>query len=121
MYKIRIRTEYMQQMNDLISPFQRYTGGINKFVIFNEGHKFEAFMEDSYNMSSNAASLGEDEKQYISEVMIKVLGYTTSAGSNQETPNIVIRENAVKIRIQRERVVLGDSNELNDRGEPYRS
>tara|TARA_Y100000034_G_scaffold120728_1_gene164011 strand:+ start:736 stop:1584 length:849 start_codon:yes stop_codon:yes gene_type:complete len=120
-YKIRIRTEYMQQMNDIVAPFQRYPGGINKFMIFNEGHRFESFMEDSYNMSSNAANLGDEEKQYISEVMIKVLGYTTSMGSNQETPNIVIRENAVKIRIQRERVVLGDSNELNDRGESYRS
>ena len=37
-----------------------------------------------------------------------VLGYLIGKGQNQEYPNVVVRESAAKIQIQRERVVLGD-------------
>ena len=37
-----------------------------------------------------------------------MLGYILGADKNQETPHIVIRENPVEIRFQRERVMMGD-------------
>ena len=39
---------------------------------------------------------------------IDVLGYLIGATKNQETPNVVRRQSAAKVQIQRERAVLGD-------------
>ena len=48
---------------------------------------------------------------------IEVLGYIIGEGANQERPKIVIRENAVEIKIPRERVILGDiPQHIDDRG-----
>jgi hypothetical protein len=50
-----------------------------------------------------------------------VLGYLIGAGNNQKTPNVVIRESAAKIRIQRERSVVGDIPEFRkDSKDKYR-
>ena len=55
---------------------------------------------------------------------LKVLGFILGSGKNQETPKMVIRENTVELKFQRERVVLGDINEYgiddNKEKEPLR-
>ena len=42
-YKIAIKTEYQQQMNNLMAPFMTRTGQINSFVLRRNGHLYEAF------------------------------------------------------------------------------
>ena len=37
-----------------------------------------------------------------------MLGYLVGADKNNEQPNIVIRENAVDVKIPRERTIFGD-------------
>ena len=111
-YSINLRADYQQQMNEMMQPFMVYTGGINQFKIEQDRHKYEAFIEDSYSMENNAASLGEEEKKYETVVKIKVLGYILGADKNQDTPHVVIRENPVEIRFQRDRVMLEDINEF---------
>ena len=107
-YTINLRADYQQQMNEMMQPFMVYTGGINQFKIEQDRHKYEAFIEDAYSMENNTASLAEEEKKYETTVKIKVLGYIWGADKNQETPHVVIRENPVEIRFQRERVIMGD-------------
>ena len=107
-YTINLRADYQQQMNEMMQPFMVYAGGINQFKIEQDRHKYEAFIEDTYSMENNIASLAEEEKKYETAVKIKVLGYILGADKNQETPHIVIRENPVEIRFQRERVMMGD-------------
>jgi hypothetical protein len=53
--------------------------------------------------------MGEEERMYQTSIDIKVLGYLIGSGPNQKTPQIVERENAVKIKLPRERVILGDT------------
>ena len=45
---------------------------------------------------------------YETSIKIKVLGYLLGEGPNRERPKITIRENAVEVKIPRERVILGD-------------
>ena len=91
-----------------MQPFITKTGGINYFNIEKDGHSFESFMQSDFALESNVAEIGEDERYYQTTFDIKVLAYLIGAADNQETPRVVIRENAVEVKIGRERVILGD-------------
>jgi len=115
LYKIHLKTQYQQQMNDMMQPFITFTGGINYFRINREGHYYEAFINSDYANNSNVSNMDEQERKFESEVSIRVLGYLIGKGPNQEQPKIVIRENAVDIKIARERIVVGDIPEHTDK------
>jgi hypothetical protein len=107
-YELTLRTEYQQQMNELLQPFVTKPGIINSFVAEREGHSYEAFIQASYDFSNNLSSMENDERKFETKVNIEVLGYLIGEDKNQPTPTFSIRENAVEFRIPRERVVLGD-------------
>ncbi len=109
-YNVHIRTIYQQQMNELIQPFITNTGGINAFILKYEGHRFEAFIDKDFQDGSNMKSMGTEERKFINTISIRVLGYLVGGGANQEQPKMVIRENAVDVKIARERIVVGDEN-----------
>jgi hypothetical protein len=60
--------------------------------------------------------LGGEEKKFDSQIKIKVLGYITADGINQDTPFVASRESAAKIRFTRERSSLQEKNPNNDDG-----
>lgn len=109
-YSVKIRTEYQQQMNDLIQPFMTRTGNANYFKVEKDGHVYEAFIESDFTSDSNVEDMGEDERMYESVVGIRVLAYLVGSGPNQEKPTVVRRENAVEIKIPRERTILGEDD-----------
>jgi len=109
-YIVKVRTEYQQQMNDLLQPFMTATGNINYFTVIKDGHKYEAFIESDFTSTSNVEEMGEDERMYECEIDIRVLGYLVGAGPNQEKPFIVKRQNAVEVKIPRERTMLDESD-----------
>ena len=111
MYSITLRTEYQQQMNELMTPFATKTGAINYFTMRNEGHFYEGFIQGGFAMNNNLAILGEDERKYETKIDIKVLGYLLGEDKNQETPKMVITENPVEVKIPRENIIFGDIQE----------
>ena len=121
-YAVTIRTEYQQQMNDLVVPFMTKvgpfpSGAANYFTVEKDGHSFEAFIQESFSQENNVASMEEDERTYITKVEIKVLGHLLGEGKGADGPRITYRESAVEVKIPRERVVLGDEPEhIDDRG-----
>ncbi len=108
MYTVTIRTEYQQQMNELIQPFITRTGGLNSFLFSQDGHRYEAFIQQDFSYNKNTTNLGEEERMFETKVSIKVLGHLVGEGHNRTKPKITIRENAVEVRISRERVIVGD-------------
>lgn len=110
MYSLKIRTEYLQQMNDIFQPFIAKTGQINNFFISHEGHRFEGFIENDFGQTNNVSELAEEERSYETEVQLRILGYLMGDGSNDEKPKITVVENIVDVKIPRERVILGDIN-----------
>jgi len=110
-YKIVVKTEYQQQMNDLTQPFMTRTGQINSFVMRRNGHMYEAFIDQGFNQSNNVANLGEDERQFTSEINIKVLGYLIGEGNSDDRPIVTREESIVEIAFPRETVVpAGNDN-----------
>ena len=119
-YKIMLRGEYQQQINEMSQPFMVYTGGINSFILKNNGYRYEAFMESSFTQDNNVANLDVEERIYQTSVDIRVLGILLGSGDNQEKPRIVERENAVEFKQPRERVVMQDDPTHPDNWGKYR-
>tara|TARA_R110002020_G_scaffold354169_2_gene566957 strand:- start:228 stop:1148 length:921 start_codon:yes stop_codon:yes gene_type:complete len=120
-YEISVRTEYQQQINEILRKFIRQ-GGLNRmpFRIEQEGHKFEAFIDGALTNNSNVSNLGMAQRNYETLIKIKVLGYLVGDGDNQERPNIVERENAVEVKIPRENVIFGNIQDFLDNSGFYK-
>ncbi len=104
-YKISIKTEYQQQINELTTPFITRTGQINAFTMKRRGHVYEGFIQQSFAQSNNVATLGEDPRLFSTDVTINVLGYLVGDGENQDRPIARIDENVVEYQFPKESVV----------------
>ena len=119
-YSVSIRTEYIQQMNELMSPFITLGGGINYFVIGKDGHKYEVFLKEDLAQTNNVANMGTEERTYITNISFEVLGYIIGEGPNGDRPKIIKRESAVKVKIGREKAIFGDIPEYGKGKSKYR-
>jgi len=52
--------------------------------------------------------MNEEERTYVTDIELKVLGYLMGEEDNQKNPKIVKTESAVEIKMPREHVILGD-------------
>jgi hypothetical protein len=95
-YKISLKSEYQQQMNDMLAPFIGRTGQINGFVMRRNGHLYEGFIEQDFTHSNNVNNLAEDMRMFTSEITIRVIGYLIGEGDNSDRPIVRIDENIVE-------------------------
>ena len=107
-YNVSVWTEYQQQMNEIVQPFITEGNGINYEVVEFDGHKFEIFIGQDFSQENNVADMGEDERKYQTKIEIKVLGMLIGDGPNQDHPKVVITENAVEVKMPRERVMTDE-------------
>ena len=119
-YNVTFRSEYQQQMNQMIQPFATLGGHINSFNIYRDGHKYEAFLRSDLAQANNIASFDQEERTYQTVLTFEVLGYVIGEGKNGERPRIIKRQNAVEVKIPRERVILGDIQEFDPSSGFYR-
>mgnify|MGYP003135361851 CR=1 FL=1 len=119
-YVVSITTEYQQQMNDIMTPFITKPGGINYFQLKRNGHMYEGFIDADFTANNTTNDLGEQERKFVTDINIRVLGYLIGEDKNQESPKIVKRQNAVEVRFPRERVIFGDIPEDIDEKGFYR-
>ena len=103
-YKILLRSEYQQQMNDMTAPFITRTGQINSFTMKRNGHSYEAFIQQGFAHSNNVANLGEDVRNFSTEITINVLGYLIGEGNSDDRPIVEVNESAVEFRYPTESV-----------------
>jgi len=125
-YKIVLRTEYQQQMNELVQVFATRPGTINSLLFKRDNHRYEAFVQGNFSQANNIASMDDEERRFETSIDIKVLGYLIGEGSNDDRPKFSVRENAVEVKIPRERTVFGDIPEYGGDGKlrgknPYSS
>ena len=118
-YDVTVRTEYVQQMNDLLSPFITLGSSISHFIIKKNGHRYETFLQEGLGLTNNVSNLGLDERSYTTKITFEVLGYLIGEGPNGDRPKIIKRESAVKVKIPRERVIFGDIPDYGDEKSKY--
>ena len=105
-YKITLKSQYQQQMNELMEPFLARTGQINSFILKRDGHMYEAFIDQNFNHTNNVSNLGEDERMFSSEISIRVLGYLIGEGVNDDRPIVRVDESVVEVTFPRESAVV---------------
>ena len=110
MYEINIRTEYQQQMNDILPPL--IIDQKNVAIINHDGYQYEMFIQADYGVNNNIGTLGTEERMFSAKAQFKVLGYLTGDGENGSVPKIIRKQNAINITVSRERVIgrsVGDA------------
>lgn len=105
-YEVNIRTEYQQQMNDIIPAL--IVDQNNIAIVEDSGYNYELFIQDDFSLNNNLGSLGSDERMFTSKVTFKVHGYLLGDGSNNTEPTVIRRQNTVQVRISRERVIVDE-------------
>ena len=104
-------------MNEIITPFLTTPGGINYFQLERNGHMYEGFIESDFAANNTVGDLQDQERKFVTDINIRVLGYIIGEDKNQESPKIVKRQNAVEVRFPREHVIFGDIPEpIGDEG-----
>ena len=107
-YEITLRSEYQDQMNQMLTPFITRPGGIN-YVIIEEGRlRYEAFVQGDFAQNNNIRSFSNEERKFETKVIVEVLGWITGQDKNSLQPDYVARENAIEVKIPRERVAFAD-------------
>lgn len=105
-YEITLRTEYIQQMNEMASHFMLTGGSRNYFILEHEGHRYEAFIQGSFSQDNNVGSLGTEERIFTTKVNIEVMGYILSEEKIQSA--VKIEQTPAEVIIKRERAILSD-------------
>ena len=103
-YKITIKSEYQQHMNQIMAPFLTRTGQINSFVMRRNGHLYEAFIDQNFNNSSNIANLAEELRMFSTDFNIRVLGYLIGEEASDDRPLVRFNESAVEVTFPQEEV-----------------
>lgn len=106
-YKINIKTEYQQQMNDIAAKFMSVGGGINYFTISKNGHRYEGFVQSNFRQENNIVNLGSEARTFQTEIEVKVLGYLLGDDKNDDKPLISVRESAAEFKFTGERSIFG--------------
>ena len=108
-YTITVRSEYQQQMNEVIHPFLTKTGNINGFYLKKDGHQYEAFLQSDFSFSNNISSMEQEERIYQTAISVNVLGYLYGSDVNDDEPKVYKEESTAKIKITGEREILSES------------
>lgn len=111
MYEITIRTDYQQQMNQLVLPFATRPGTINYVKLTSGEHKYEGFIQDQYSSQDNLNNFSSDERKFEVKINLKVVGYLVGQAHNREKNFFTIRENFVEVKLPKETVIT-DPKEL---------
>ena len=109
-YNVVMRTEYQEQMNDLLTPYIRVTNGHQRIIIEHNNNKYEAFINGDYSFGNNISNYTNAERKYETTLTMRVVGYLIGDTKNQKQPKIVRRENAIQIRFANERVIVQDDD-----------
>ena len=106
--------------------FATRPGTINQLNFMRDNHRYEAFVQGNFEQNNNISSMDGEERKFETQIDIKVMGYLVGEGANDDRPMITVRENAVEVKIPRERTVFGDIPEYSGDGQargknPYSS
>ena len=107
-YQVTLRTEYQQQINDLMLPFVTNPGTVRAVRLEFGDHKYEGFIQPQFQSQDNLSSFEGDARKFEMSIDIRVVGYLVGHGNSREKPFISIRENIVEVKIPRERVMVSE-------------
>jgi hypothetical protein len=109
-YEIHLKTEYLQQVNEMLTPFYVRNGNQKAITLKSDSYFYEAFIKE-IETENNSSNLAEERKMYGNKVTVEVVGKLSYSGANLDKPRVVRRENAVEVKLPRESIITDDSPE----------
>ena len=88
--------------------------------ISNNGHSYEAFFDGTFSTTNTVSNMTNNERTYQTNITVGVIGYLIGEGDNQIRKKVIKRENVVEVKIPREKVIVGDVQQLPDSSGFYR-
>ena len=114
-YEISIRTEYQQQINELVAPFIARNGSVNYVSLESgTGHTYEGFIQPEFTSQDNLSEFTSEERKFQVNISMRVVAYLIDSTPTREKPFYTIRESIVEIKRPKERVILEPEKELPD-------
>ena len=107
-------------MNNLVVPFINIGDYAKMIKISNNGHAYEAFFDGTFTPNNTVSNMTNNERTYQTTISVNVIGYLIGEGDNQIRAKVIKRENAVEVKIPRERVIVGDVQQLPESSDFYR-
>lgn len=107
-YTIEIVTNFISQMNEILSPFLGFASNKNGFKIEESGHAYECFLDESFQYSSNFEEFTNEEKEIKYKLNLNVKGYLYRGGPNDPIPSIIRQENRPEIVFKAETIENGE-------------
>lgn len=111
-YEVSIRTNFQEQMNEILTPFIKHAKNTHGFKLVREGHSYECFIGESINNSSNVENMDAEERRFEYSLTIDVYGYLMHGESNDKGPTVVISQNRPEIKIKSEFIYTGSLEDL---------
>jgi len=105
-YEITIRTDFQQQINDLIFPFITSPGTVRAVLLRSGDHKYEGFFDNQYQSQDNLTSFENEERKFETKISLRVVGYLVGHDTSRKRPYVTVRENIVELKLPRERTML---------------
>jgi hypothetical protein len=112
-YEVAMKSQYQQQMNEMLQSFETKTLNVNYFRFGKNGHMYEGFMPSDVTFENNTDALEEEERIFKTVLDIETIGYVYSQDKNHPTPKIVVKEGIaeVKLKVGKECVIIGEEEQ----------
>jgi len=111
-YEISIRTNFQEQMNEIISPFLKHGKNTHGFKLLKEGHSYECFIGEGMNNSSNQDNIDAEERRFEYTFTMDMYGYLMHGESNDKGPTVVVTQNRPEVVIKTEFIYTGSLEDL---------
>jgi hypothetical protein len=107
-----MRTNFQEQMNDILTPFIKHAKNTHGFKLLREGHSYECFVGESFANSSNVDAMNAEERRFEYMLTLDVYGYLMHGETNDKGPTIVVTQNRPEIKIKSEFIYTGSIEDL---------
>jgi len=106
-YEISCISNFQSQMNEILNVFIKYSSNTNGFKLLNNGHVYEAFIDESISNKSNLDDISETERVIEYSFILTIKGYIHHGDVNDKAPTVIRQETIPEINFSTEYIFTG--------------
>lgn len=107
-YMLEITTNFIVQMNEILSPILKYSSNKTGFKLVENDHAYECFMSEDFQYTSNFEEFTNEEKEIKYKFNLNVKGYLYHGEENDSLPSVIRSENRPELVFRAETIESGD-------------
>lgn len=107
-FKVTIRTNFIQQMNQILVPFINAAKNTNWTKVIRNGHGYEIQFLGDFNPNSNLNNMSEEERKIEFSFDIKLIGYLMGDEMNSKGLFAIKHQSFAEIKFRSETIMTGN-------------